>query len=98
VINPSAKGLMVCVEDLQYAILNVDISNFSASIADSLELVVGLYTNDGEGNMTVAQYINTKNYPTAKTYSDMSLNAVTLNQARLAHGMDALVPPTPNKE
>ena len=98
VINPSAKGLMVCVEDLQYSILNVDISNFSASIADSLELVVGLYTNDGEGNMTVAQYINTENYPTAKTYSDMSLNAVTLNQARLAHGMPALVPPTPNKE
>ena len=98
VINPSAKGLMVCIEDLQYAILNVDISNFSASIADSLELVVGLYTNDGEGNMTVAQYINTENYPTVKTYSDMSLNAVTLNQARLAHGMDALVPPTPNKE
>ena len=98
VINSSAKGLMVRVDDLQYAILNVDISNFSASIADSLQLVVGLYTNDGEGNMTVAQYINTENYPTAKTYSDMSLNAVTLNQARLAHGMDALVPPTPNKE
>ncbi len=97
VINSSAKGIMVRVDDLQYSILNVDISKFNASMADSLELVVGIYTNDGEGNMAVCQHINADYYTTTKTYSDMSLNAITFNQVRIAHDMDALVPVAPSK-
>ena len=95
IINSSAKGIMVRVDDLQYSILNVDISNFSADMADTLELVVGLYTNDGEGNMKVAQHVNAKSYTTTKSYSDMKLNAITFNQVRIAHDMEALVPTTP---
>ena len=95
VINSSAKGIMVRVDDLQYTILNVDISNFNADMAGTLELVVGLYTNDGEGNMTVAQHVNAKSYTTTKSYSDMKLNAITFNQVRIAHDMEALVPTTP---
>ena len=91
IINSSAKGVMVSVKSLEYSIWNIDIGGFGADIADSLELVVGLYTNDGEGNMTVCQYIDANKYATTKTYSDMSLNAVTFNQVRVAHGMDALV-------
>jgi hypothetical protein len=96
VINSSAKGIMVRVDDLQYSILNVDISNFSADMAGTLELVVGLYTNDGEGNMKVAQHVNAKSYTTTKSYSDMKLNAITFNQVRIAHDMEALVPTTPS--
>ena len=92
VINSSAKGIMVRVDDLQYSILNVDISNFNASMADTLELVVGVYTNDGEGNMSMCQHTNAEDYATTKTYTDMSLNAITFNQVRIAHDMDALVP------
>ena len=92
VINSSAKGIMVRVDDLQYSILNVDISNFNASMADTLELVVGIYTNDGEGNIAVAQHVNIEAYTTIKTYGDMKLNAITFNQVRKAHDMDALVP------
>ncbi len=95
VINSSAKGIMVRVDDLQYTILNVDISNFNADMAGTLELVVGLYTNDGEGNMKVAQHVNSKAYTTTKSYSDMKLNAITFNQVRIAHDMEALVPTTP---
>ena len=97
VINSSAKGVMVRVDDLQYTILNVDISNFNASMADTLELVVGIYTNDGEGNMSMCQHTNAEDYATTKTYADMSLNAITFNQVRKAHDMDALVPATTAK-
>ena len=92
IINSSAKGIMVRVDDLQYSILNVDISNFNADMAGTLELVVGVYTNDGEGNIAVAQHVNAEAYTTIKTYGDMSLNAITFNQVRIAHDMDALVP------
>jgi hypothetical protein len=97
ILNSSTKGIMLSVKSLEYTIWNIDIGGFSADIADSLELVVGLYTNDGEGNMTVCQYASTK-YPTTKSYSDMSLNAITFNQARIAHDMDALVPPASSDE
>ena len=83
---------MVSIEDFKYTVLNVDISNFSAELTESLELVVGIYTNDGEGNITVAQHVNTEKYTITKTYNDMSLNAITFNQVRLAHDMEALVP------
>ncbi len=97
-LNSSAKGLQVEIPSVEYTILNADVSNFNANMANSLELVVGLYTNDGEGNMTVAQYVNTQAYPTTKAYSDMSLNAITFNQVRVGHGMDALVPTTTGDE
>ena len=88
---------MVSVKSLEYTIWNIDIVGFNPEFADSLELVVGVYTNDGEGNMAVCQHINAEYYTTAKTYSDMSLNAITFNQVRIAHDMDALVPIAPSK-
>ncbi len=91
-LNTSAKGVMIEVDDLKYITLNVDISSFTAEIADSLNLVVGIYATDAEGNVKVAQYINADKYATTKTYSDMSLNAITFNQVRVGHGMSALVP------
>ena len=91
-LNTSAKGVMIAVDDLKYVTLNVDISSFTAEIADSLNLVVGIYTTDAEGNVKVAQYIDADKYATTKTYSDMSLNAITFNQVRVGHGMSALVP------
>ena len=91
-LNTSAKGVMIEVDDLKYITLNVDISSFTAEIANSLNLVVGIYTTDAEGNVKVAQYIDADKYATTKTYSDMSLNAITFNQVREGHGMSALVP------
>lgn len=96
-LNSSAKGVMVSVKSLEYTIWNIDIDGFNPEFADSLELVVGVYTNDGEGNMAVCQHINADYYTTAKTYSDMSLNAITFNQVRIAHDMDVLVPVAPSK-
>jgi hypothetical protein len=94
-LNSSAKGIMVSVGDFKYVSWNIDISSFTANNAGSLELVVGIYTNDGEGNMKVAQHVNAKSYTTTKSYSDMKLNAITFNQVRIAHDMEALVPTTP---
>ena len=91
-LNGTAKGLKVDVESLKYVSWNADIAGFDASVADSLELVVGIYTNDGEGNVSVIQYVDAEKYATTKTYADMSLNAITFNQVRVGHGMEALVP------
>ena len=96
-LNTSAKGFMVSIESLKYVNWNADIAGFNANIADSLELVVGIYTNDGKGNMSVIQYVDADKYTTTKTYSDMSLNAITFNQVRIAHDMDVLVPVAPSK-
>ena len=98
ILNSSAKGVMVSVQSLEYSIWNIDIGGFNADIADSLELVVGIYTKGEDGSIKVAQYIDADKYATTKTYSDMSLNAITFNQARVAHGMDALVAPNPSDE
>ena len=98
ILNSSAKGVMVSVESLEYSIWNIDIGGFNADIADSLELVVGIYTKGEDGSIKVAQYIDADKYATTKTYSDMSLNAITFNQARVAHGMDALIAPNPSDE
>ena len=91
-LNSSAKGLMIPVDGLKYVSLTADASGFSAEIASSLELVVGIYTNDAEGNISIIQYIDADKYATTKTYADMSLNAITFNQVRVGHGMEALVP------
>jgi hypothetical protein len=91
-LNTSAKGFMVSIESLKYVNWNADIAGFDANIANSLELVVGIYTDDGEGNVSVIQYVDADKYTTTKTYADMSLNAITFNQVRVGHGMDALVP------
>ena len=92
VLNSSAKGLMISIENLKYVSWSIDVSGFNESIADSLELVIGIYAKDAEGNIKVCQFVNTDKYTTTKTYSDMSLNAITFNQVRVGHGMDALVP------
>ena len=100
-INSSAKGVMIGVEDLKYGILNVDIGGFNASISDSLELVVGVYASNGDDEISMIQYEDSSKYATIKTYSDRSLNAVTFNQVRVGHGMNALVPqsaPVSNEE
>jgi hypothetical protein len=47
--------------------------------------------------MAICQHINAEYYTTTRTYSDMSLNAITFNQVRIAHDMDALVPVAPSK-
>ena len=91
-LNSSAKGITISINSVKYATLNADISGFTASNAGSLELVVGIYANDGEGNINLAQYVDAKNYTTTKSYKDMSLNAISFNQVRVAHDMEALVP------
>ncbi|MBQ7411482.1 MAG: hypothetical protein IJW10_01050 [Clostridia bacterium] len=91
-INTTAKGLQISIDNIKYTSWNADVAGFNASVADSLELVVGIYTNDGEGNVSVIQYIDADKYATTKTYADMSLNAITFNQVRVGHDMDALVP------
>ena len=91
-LNASAKGFMISIESLKYVSWNADVAGFTADNAGSLELVVGVYTNDGEGKMSVIQYVDADKYATTKTYTDMSLNAITFNQVRVGHGMDALVP------
>ena len=100
-LNSSAKGIMVSVENLKYVSWNIDISGFTANNAGSLELVVGIYAKDKDGSIKVAQYINTDKYSTTKSYKDMSLNAITFNQVRVGHNMEALVPtpaPTGDEE
>ena len=100
-INSSARGVMIGVEDLKYGILNVDIGGFNASISDSLELVVGVYASNGDDEISMIQYEDSSKYATIKTYSDRRLNAVTFNQVRVGHGMEALVPqsaPVSNEE
>ncbi len=91
-INSTAKGLQISIDNIKYTSWNADVAGFNASVADSLELVVGIYTNDGEGNVSVIQYVDADKYATTKTYADMSLNAITFNQVRVGHGMEALVP------
>ena len=91
-LNASAKGFMISIESLKYVSWNADVAGFTANNAGSLELVVGIYTNDGEGNVSVIQYVDADKYATTKTYTDMSLNAITFNQVRVGHGMEALVP------
>ncbi len=91
-LNASAKGFMISIESLKYVSWNADVAGFTADNAGSLELVVGIYTNDGEGNVSVIQYVDAEKYATTKTYADMSLNAITFNQVRVGHGMEALVP------
>ncbi len=91
-LNASAKGFMISIESLKYVSWNADVAGFTADNADSLELVIGIYAKDAEGNIKVCQFVNTDKYTTTKTYSDMSLNAITFNQVRVGHGMEALVP------
>ena len=100
-LNTSAKGIMVSVDGLKYATLNIDALGFSADIADSLALVVGIYTVDTNGAMNVIQYSNPDKYTITKTYNGMTLNAITFNQVRVGHGYEALVPQpvvTPTKD
>ena len=101
-LNSSAKGLVIPVDGLKYANLTADAMGFSAEIADSLELVVGIYAKDAENNVVkVCQYENADKYTTTKIYKDMTLNAITFNQVRVGHGYEALVPQpvvTPTKD
>ena len=96
-LNTSAKGIMVSIEGSKYSNCSIALSKFSANNAGSLELVVGIYTNDGEGKMSVIQYVDANKYSTTKSYKNMTLNAITFNQVRVGHGMEALVPqPAPS--
>ena len=101
-LNSTAKGLVIPVDGLKYANLTADAMGFSAEIADSLELVVGIYAKDAENNVVkVCQYENADKYTTTKIYKDMTLNAITFNQVRVGHGYEALVPQpvvTPTKD
>ena len=98
-LNTTAKGLKIEAESIKYVTWNADIAGFNAEIASSLELVIGLYAIDAEGNVTIMQYVDADKYETTKTYGDMSVNAITFNQVRVGHGLEALVPqatPAPN--
>ena len=97
VLNDKIKGLEVEISSIDYQILNVDIGNFDIGIASSLELSIGAYAIDTNGNISVMQYVDTNNYKTTKSFADMSLNAITLNQVRLAHEMEVLVPQAPSE-
>lgn len=91
-LNATAKGIKFEIEGLKYATINADLRGFNATTASSLELVMGIYVIDENGVASVVQHINTDNYTTNKTYADLTLNAITFNQVRAAHGLEALVP------
>ena len=97
-LNASAKGLKIAVDNVKYVTWNADIAGFNATIADSLEIAIGIYVVDGEGNLSVIQYSDAEKYATMKTFSDMTLNAITFNQVRVGHELDALVPPSSNDD
>ena len=94
-LNASAKGLKISVDNVKYITWNAELRGYSAAIADSLRLVIGIYTVDQNGNASVIQYADANNYTTMNKYADMTLNSVSFNEVRVAHGYEALVPPPP---
>ena len=91
-LNSTAKGVQLSIESVIYCTWNVDVTGFVPANANSLELVIGVYIVNEEGNVTIMQYADADKYETTKTYGDMSVNAITFNQVRVGHGYEALVP------
>lgn len=92
-LNSAAKGLKIDVAGIKnYSIWNVDISGFNAEIATKLELVLGVYVFDENGEVSLIQHLDADKYPTVKDYTDVSVSAVTFNEVRVEHGLEALIP------
>jgi hypothetical protein len=92
-LNSAAKGLKIDVAGVKnYSIWNVDISGFNAEIATKLELILGVYVFDENGEVSLIQHLDADKYPTVKDYTDVSVSAVTFNEVRVEHGLEALIP------